>query len=149
MFELDHDRKPDLLYTVPSVGLGEAAETDVVPDHRVVTDIETVPGRRQVREWRQPLSALREVSLGVSKESKLLVVVCTGRMVKSGISCHRHAPSHFLGPLLVGCQFVRGHRPAGAAPSGTRGGHTPVLAHQLASARDGFGERGSCRAQIS
>ena len=33
---------------------------------------------------------------------------------------------------------VRGHRPAGAAPSGTRGGHIPVLAHQLASARDGF-----------
>ena len=32
-------------------------------------------------------------------------------------------------------QLVRGHRPAGAAPSGTRGGHTPVLAHQLASAR--------------
>ena len=32
-------------------------------------------------------------------------------------------------------QLVRGHRPAGAAPSGTRGRHTPVLAHQLASAR--------------
>src|SRR5208282_1203554 len=32
-------------------------------------------------------------------------------------------------------QLVRGHRPAEAAPSGTRGGHTPVLAHQLASAR--------------
>ena len=28
---------------------------------------------------------------------------------------------------------MRGLRPAGAAPSGTRGGHTPVLAHQLAS----------------
>ncbi len=33
-------------------------------------------------------------------------------------------------------QLVRGHRPAGAAQSGTRGGHTPVLAHQLASARE-------------
>src|SRR5271157_5805028 len=32
-------------------------------------------------------------------------------------------------------QLVRGHQPAGAAPSGTRGRHTPVLAHQLASAR--------------
>jgi len=33
-------------------------------------------------------------------------------------------------------QLVRGHRPAGAVPSGTRGRHTPVLAHQLASARE-------------
>src|SRR5271157_2060647 len=33
-------------------------------------------------------------------------------------------------------QLVRGHQPAGAAPSGTRGRHTPVLAHQLASARE-------------
>ena len=32
-------------------------------------------------------------------------------------------------------QLVRGHRPAGVAPSGPRGGHVPVLAHQLASAR--------------
>ena len=36
---------------------------------------------------------------------------------------------------MVGArQLVRGHRPAGVAPSGPRGGHTPVLAHQLASA---------------
>jgi hypothetical protein len=102
VFELDHDRKPDLLYTVTIVGLGEAAQTDVVPDHRVVTDIETVPGRRQVREWRQPLSALREVNLGVSKESKLLVlvVVYTGRMVKPGISCHIIILLAFLSPVV-------------------------------------------------
>src|SRR5208283_2625562 len=38
--------------------------------------------------------------------------------------------------IIVGArQLVRGHRPAGAVPSGTRGRHTPVLAHQLASAR--------------
>ena len=35
-------------------------------------------------------------------------------------------------------QFVRDHRPAGAAPSGMRARHTPVLAHQLASARKLF-----------
>src|SRR5208283_2998653 len=39
--------------------------------------------------------------------------------------------------IIVGArQLVRGHRPAGAVPSGTRGRHTPVLAHQLASARE-------------
>jgi hypothetical protein len=31
--------------------------------------------------------------------------------------------------------LVRGHRPAGAALSGKRGRHTPILAHQLASAK--------------
>src|SRR5271157_2764600 len=42
-------------------------------------------------------------------------------------------------PFFVGArQLVRGHRPAGAVPSGTRGRHTPVLAHQLASARHFF-----------
>jgi len=41
--------------------------------------------------------------------------------------------------VFVGArQLVRGRRPAEAAPSGTRGGHTPVLAHQLASARGFF-----------
>src|SRR5271157_6259724 len=48
---------------------------------------------------------------------------------------HR-APTGERQEIKVGArQLVRGHRPAGAAPSGTRGGHTPVLAHQLASAR--------------
>src|SRR5208337_3147226 len=42
----------------------------------------------------------------------------------------------FVERISVGArQLVRGHRPAGAVPSGTRGRHTPVLAHQLASAR--------------
>src|SRR5271157_263814 len=46
------------------------------------------------------------------------------------------------GPILVGArQLVRGHRPAGAVPSGTRGRHAPVLAHQLASARKKSGDR--------
>src|SRR5208337_3791888 len=40
-----------------------------------------------------------------------------------------------LGEIVGARQLVRGHRPAGAVPSGTRGRHTPVLAHQLASAR--------------
>ena len=49
------------------------------------------------------------------------------------------APTRERLQIFVGArQLVRGHRPAGVAPSGPMGGHTPVLAHQLASARKFF-----------
>jgi hypothetical protein len=62
------------------------------------------------------------------------------RRLCRALSRSQHTPPDTVNMLrdatFVGArQLVRGHRPAGAAPSGTRGRHTPVLAHQLASAR--------------
>ena len=50
------------------------------------------------------------------------------RKTKRGSSLVRLASAG--GPFLVGArQVVRGHGPAGTAPSGTRGRRTPVLPH--------------------
>ena len=58
-------------------------------------------------------------------------------MIRFRYAGHRHSDrTAAKWVIFVGArQLVRGHRPAGAAPSGMRGRHTPVLAHQLASAR--------------
>ena len=56
-----------------------------------------------------------------------------------GVTAYRNGGHSLIGKKLVGArQLVRGRRPAGAVPSGTRGRHTPVLAHQLASVRKFF-----------
>ena len=45
-----------------------------------------------------------------------------------GVTAYRNGGHSLIGKKLVGArQLVRGRRPAGAVPSGTRGRHTPVL----------------------
>jgi hypothetical protein len=69
-----------------------------------------------------------------------LVVIASdyySSITQSGGKAESLNPRKFVGAR----QLVRGHGPAGAAPSGTRGRHTPALAHQLASARENLRNR--------
>ena len=82
-----------------------------------------------------PMGSMVHLFYRSGRESRSPEQNRSGNQPPSSASCLSSPDSRAIRIFVGARQFVRGHRPAGAAPSGTRGRHTPILAHQLASAR--------------